>query len=106
MSRAVLPILSLTVLAVVPTTAALADDEAKKPEAAPASAAEGTVSFMKDVAPILVQSCIACHNPKKAESKYVMTTFAQLAKGGQQGDGITLEPGAPDESNLIELIRP
>ena len=35
-----------------------------------------------------------------------MTTFAQLAKGGQQGEGITLEPGDPDESNLVELIRP
>jgi WD40 repeat protein len=34
-----------------------------------------------------------------------MTTFAQLAKGGQQGEGITLEPGQPDESNLVALIR-
>ena len=64
------------------------------------------VSFMRDVAPILVENCIACHNPRKSESKYVMTTFAQLAKGGQQGEGITLEPGKPDESNLVELIRP
>ena len=64
------------------------------------------VSFIRDVAPILVENCIACHNPRKSESKYVMTTFAQLAKGGQQGEGITLEPGKPDESNLIELIRP
>ena len=40
-----------------------------------------------------MQNCIACHNPKKSESKYVMTTFAQLAKGGQQGEGVTLEPG-------------
>ncbi len=61
---------------------------------------------MRDVAPILVENCIACHNPRKSESKYVMTTFAQLAKGGQQGEGITLEPGKPDESNLVELIRP
>ena len=61
---------------------------------------------MHDVAPILVQNCIACHNPKKSESKYVMTTFAQLAKGGKQGEGITLEPGKPDESHLVELIRP
>ena len=61
---------------------------------------------MKDVAPLLVQNCIACHNPKKSESKYVMTTFAQLAKGGQQGEGITLEPGDPDASLLVELIRP
>ena len=64
------------------------------------------VSFIQDVAPILVENCIACHNPRKSESKYVMTTFTQLAKGGQQGEGITLEPGKPDESNLVELIRP
>ena len=61
---------------------------------------------MQDVAPILVQNCIACHNPRKSESKYVMTTFAQLAKGGQQGEGTTLEPGKPDESNLVESIKP
>jgi Tol biopolymer transport system component len=64
------------------------------------------VSFIKEIAPILVQNCIACHNPKKSESKYVMTTFAQLAKGGQQGEGVTLEPGDPDASMLVELIRP
>ena len=61
---------------------------------------------MRDVAPILVENCIACHNPRKAESKYVMTTFAQLAKGGQQGEGITLAAGKPEESYLVELIRP
>jgi WD40 repeat protein len=64
------------------------------------------VSFIKDIAPILVQNCIACHNPKKSESKYVMTTFAQLAKGGQQGEGVTLEPGDPEASLFVELIRP
>jgi mono/diheme cytochrome c family protein len=63
-------------------------------------------SFIRDVAPILVENCIACHNPRKSESKYVMTTFTQLAKGGQQGEGTTLEPGEPDESNLVEVIRP
>lgn len=84
-------------------------DAAKaKPKPAAAAPAPGAkpVSFMHDIAPILVRHCIACHNPKKSESKYVMTTFAQLAKGGQQGEGITLEPGKPDESNLIELIQP
>jgi uncharacterized protein with WD repeat/mono/diheme cytochrome c family protein len=78
-----------------------ADAPAPKPAAAPA----GPVSFMKDVAPILVQNCIACHNPKKSESKYTMTTFAQLAKGGQQGEDITLEAGDPDASRFVELIR-
>jgi dipeptidyl aminopeptidase/acylaminoacyl peptidase len=63
------------------------------------------VSFMREIAPIMVENCIACHNPRKSESKYVMTTFAQLAKGGQQGEGITLEPGEADESRLVELVR-
>ncbi len=68
--------------------------------------AEKPVSFMGDVAPILSRNCIACHNPKKAESKYVMTSFDKLAKGGKTGEGITLEPGEPDDSYLIELVRP
>ena len=79
-----------------PSFNALGDDKAP---AAP-------VSFIKDVAPILVQNCIACHNPRKSESKYIMTTFAQLAKGGQQGEDITLEPGDPDASRFVELLRP
>ncbi len=79
------------------------------PAVSPKPAADGgprPVSFIRDVAPILVENCIACHNPRKSESKYVMTTFAQLAKGGQQGEGITLAPGKADESYLVELIRP
>ena len=63
------------------------------------------VSFLKDVAPILMQNCIACHNPRKSESKYTMTTFAQLAKGGVMGKGVTLTPGDPDGSYLVELCR-
>jgi len=88
-----------TSLLLAATTVAPADE----PEAAPA---EKPVSFMADVAPILVRNCIACHNPKKPESKYVMTSFAKLAKGGKVGEDITLEPGKPDESYLVELIRP
>ena len=63
------------------------------------------LSFIKDVAPILVQNCIACHNTKKSESKYVMTTFAQLAKGGAQGEGITLLPGDAEGSRFFELCK-
>src|SRR5947209_9343860 len=64
------------------------------------------VSFMKDVAPVLVRNCIACHNARKAESKYNMVNFASLAKGGAQGEEITLEPGKPEESRFVELLHP
>jgi len=104
------PIALSFALGIALTVPALGDDASKSatpPAAAPgAAAAAGPVSFMKDIAPIFVQNCIACHNPKKSESKYTMTTFAQLAKGGQQGDGVNLEPGDPDASFLVELIRP
>ena len=77
----------------VAATIGMGDDP--KPEAAPAPPA--AVSFMKDVAPLLVKNCIACHNARKSESKYNMVNFAALAKGGQQGEDITLEPGKPAE---------
>lgn len=63
------------------------------------------VSFLNDVAPVLARHCVACHNPKKSESKYDVTTFVRLAKGGEQGKDVTLEPGQPDESRLVELLR-
>jgi WD domain, G-beta repeat/Planctomycete cytochrome C len=88
-----------------PKPKAPAPAEKPKPKAPAPVPVVKPVSFIREVAPILVENCIACHNPRKSESKYVMTTFAQLAKGGQQGEGITLEPGKPDESRLIELIR-
>lgn len=62
-------------------------------------------SFMKDVAPILVRNCIACHNARKAESKYNMVNFAALAKGGAQGEDITLEAGMPEDSRFVELLH-
>jgi WD40 repeat protein/mono/diheme cytochrome c family protein len=110
MSRLPLPCL-VTVLALSAQTFGRADDPKPKdaasvPDAKAGAAKTGTVSFIKDVAPILVQNCIACHNSKKSESKYTMTTFALLAKGGQQGEGITLEAGDPDASRFVELLRP
>lgn len=90
----------LALAACLGPASARADDP---PAAAPAAQ---PIAFLRDIAPILARQCIACHNPRKAEGKYVMTTFAQLAKGGQQGADVTLEPGKPDESYFVELIRP
>src|SRR4051794_20308873 len=76
--------LTLTLTIAMPGTTR-ADDDATSAVEPDAPGADKPVSFLKEVAPVLVQNCIACHNPKKSESKYVMTTFSQLAKGGQQG---------------------
>jgi WD40 repeat protein/mono/diheme cytochrome c family protein len=62
------------------------------------------VSFMKQVQPILNQSCIACHKPEKKKGKLDLTTYASLMAGGSEGK--TVVPGKPGESALIEQIIP
>src|SRR5260370_36531008 len=40
------------------------------------------VSFKRDVAPVLLNNCLACHGPKKAEAGYRIDTFERLAAAG------------------------
>ncbi|MEJ7637945.1 MAG: pre-peptidase C-terminal domain-containing protein, partial [Singulisphaera sp.] len=59
-----------------------------------------------EVAPILVRKCQGCHNAKKAEGGLDITTFSLLKAGGEKAGDLILEPGDPDASHLIELVRP
>ena len=97
-------LLGLIAALVVAKSPALRAQE--EPEPVATAEIEGGVSFLEDVAPILVENCVGCHNPKKAESRYDLTTFESLAKGGAMGEGIMLEAGDPDLSYFVELIRP
>lgn len=65
-----------------------------------------SVSFKEQVAPILVKKCAGCHNAKKTSGGLDMTTFALLRKGGKAAGATIIEPGDPDGSQLIELVRP
>src|SRR6516165_7551744 len=68
----------------------------------PASATRGPTSFIRDVAPILKESCFACHDAKKRKGKVDMTTYEGLRKGGDKDDPVV--PGKPEESLLIDLL--
>jgi WD40 repeat protein len=48
----------------------------------PAVSAAEPVSFKRDVAPILLNNCLACHGPKKAEAGYRIDTFGRLTAAG------------------------
>jgi hypothetical protein len=74
--------------------AALAQDE-KKPE--------GGVSFSKQVAPILVKSCLACHGQKEPKGSYQLYTFELLQKTGDTGNA-PVTAGKPADSELFRLI--
>ncbi|GEP44668.1 DUF1549 domain-containing protein [Brevifollis gellanilyticus] len=62
------------------------------------------VSFYKHIRPILQANCTGCHQPAKAKGDYIMTDFAKLLAGGEDGNAIVA--GKPEESNLIKLSTP
>jgi WD40 repeat protein len=54
----------------------------------PTAAIAETISFKRDVAPILLNNCLACHGPKKAEGGYRIDTFERVT-----GAGDSTQPG-------------
>ena len=90
------------------------DDPAMAPAtaskgASPATAAappDGTLSFKKDIAPILVNNCLGCHSGNGAglrTGKLDMTTFEKLMAGGKRGQDIV--GGDSDGSTLVRMIK-
>lgn len=70
---------------------------------APTACRSEEVSFIRDVAPVLVQQCQACHGSKEAESDYRLHTFDDLLKPGDYGEAPVVA-GKPAESLLFRLI--
>lgn len=67
----------------------------------PLRAADGP-DFEKDVAPLLANRCLDCHQPNKRSGKLNLSTLASLLAGGEQGPALT--PGNPDSSLLWQRI--
>jgi mono/diheme cytochrome c family protein len=63
-----------------------------------------TVSFSRDVAPILIANCNGCHyNGQRVSGGLVFNTFVGLLKGGTSGSAI--EATKPDDSLIIKKLR-
>ena len=70
------------------------------------AASADPVSFRKEIAPLLVSRCLGCHNDAKPENGLNLKTFSLLREGGiTLGRGI-LEPGDPEASHLIAVLKP
>ena len=65
--------------------------------------ADGQVSFVREVAPILINNCQACHGVKLAESSYRVDTYNQLMTAGDY-ETDPIHAGMPEESQLFQLI--
>ena len=68
-----------------------------------AAESDARVSYWKDVRPIMVRSCVSCHEPAKLKGKLDLTGHAGLLKGGKGGPGVIV--GQPDKSAIIEQTR-
>jgi mono/diheme cytochrome c family protein len=74
-----------------------------RPKAALATGKE-TVSFARDVAPILVGNCNGCHiNAMQTRGGLRMDSFSQILRGGDSGQIVM--PGKSAESLLVKKIR-
>jgi hypothetical protein len=70
----------------------------------PASGAGGgSVSFEKDVAPILVARCLNCHGNNNPKANLQIDTFAGIKNGGDSGP-VFVVPGRPNESLLLQRL--
>ncbi|MGK0190688.1 MAG: mono/diheme cytochrome c family protein, partial [Verrucomicrobiales bacterium] len=86
----ILPSFSLGLLAVL-APANAQDDPGKDAESA-------TISFEKQVKPILEAACVRCHNEDEAEGDLLLDTRANAIIGGE--NGAALVPGKPEDSLL------
>ena len=74
-------------------------------DASPAAPDSSPVSYYEQILPVFQAHCQGCHQPAKANGKYVMSVFDGLLEGGESGEK-AIVPGEPDESYLIEQITP
>ncbi len=71
----------------------------------PPTTAPAKVSYWKDVRPVFQEHCQGCHQPAKAGGSLVMTSVAEMTKGGET-ELAGIVPGKPDESEIISQIAP
>src|SRR5258708_38257751 len=61
------------------------------------------VSFVKDIAPIVLKRCTGCHGERTNLGGYRAHTFQSLMKAGLSGNA-PIVAGKPAESRLFQLI--
>ncbi len=68
------------------------------------AAAADAISFRRDIAPILVDNCSACHGPKKAEGGYRVDTYERVITAGDSGLAAFTAMKADDSEVLRRIV--
>ena len=63
-----------------------------------------TISFSRDIAPVLAETCARCHGagPQNPSGNFNLNTFEGLLKGGDAG--VCIQPGKGAESFIIKKL--
>ena len=106
-----IPFFAAHILLLVATGDSFADDvrdaanadggESVSPIAIAEVKRDGAVSYAREVRPILVRNCLACHNATKSESGLNLERPETMAAGGDSGPAIM--PGRGVESLLVKV---
>ena len=72
---------------------------AEEPKPGPA---QGKVTYMDHVRPILREHCFHCHNQTKKQNDLALDRYETLMAGGASGE--VIKPGDPDNSYLYALV--
>lgn len=70
---------------------------------APAAGAVGTVSFSKDILPIMETSCVDCHGGEKTSKGLDLKSYASLMAGSQ--NGAVINAGDAAASKLVASVQ-
>ena len=68
----------------------------------PMLAQQGLMLFRGQIRPLLVGTCLPCHDSKKRSGGLDLTRRATALSGGETGEAVV--PGKPDESLMMQLI--
>jgi sugar lactone lactonase YvrE len=96
------PAAAATTAKPAPATPAKVETKPAATAAAPA-ASQKPVSFKADIAPLLVQNCLACHGTSDPKGDYQLHTFTALMTPGASATDAVVA-GKPDDSELLRLI--
>lgn len=85
-----------------PATDTSAPTEAPTATEPPAAAQGATVSFARDVLPIIESRCVNCHGGERTQEGLDLTSHASLMAGSD--NGAVVIPGDAVNSLLVELV--
>src|SRR5207253_10138631 len=94
--------LTLGWLALVPITALAQEKKESGPVKEIKLERKGPVAYEKDVEPIFYKRCITCHSGNVKESRFDISSYEGLVKGGKRGTAIV--PGKSDSSLLYKVM--